>query len=71
VALFATSELSQFSFFFFFFEKIILKNKEDLFFLKYKLLICYVEQIKHGVDRSLRPGQPKVKKKKKLNLCPE
>jgi hypothetical protein len=43
--------------FFFFGRKNSFKNQISFFFFFiYKLLICYVEQIKHGVDRSLRPN---------------
>jgi hypothetical protein len=45
-------------FFFFFEEKNSFKKERRPFVFQYKLLTCYVEEIKHGVDRSLRPGQP-------------
>jgi hypothetical protein len=57
---------SEFFFFFFFFlkKKIIFKKKGGLFF-QYKLVTCNFEEIKHGVDRSLRPGQTCRKREKK------
>jgi hypothetical protein len=58
----------------FFFEKKNYFQKERRpFFFQYKLVTCNFEEIKHGVDRSLRPGQTcrKRKKKRKHNLCPK
>jgi hypothetical protein len=67
VALLPRQNCPGFFFFFFFLKKkIIFKKKGGLFF-QYKLVTCNFEEIKHGVDRSLRPGQTCRKRKKKVH----
>jgi hypothetical protein len=61
-------------FFFFFLKKKIIFKNEGAFFFQNKLVTCNFEEIKHGVDRSLRPGETcrkREKKKRKHHLCPK